>query len=63
MYEEYVSMRFLFLLPFPVAVFLAGAALADCLDGVLAMVANDGMRCWRWCVCVLFCCVENEGAL
>jgi hypothetical protein len=39
MYEEYVSTRFFDLVLFPpVAAFLAGAAFADCLEGVLAMV-------------------------
>jgi hypothetical protein len=46
MYEEYVSVRFFFLVP-PVAAFLG--ALADCLDGVLAMVLFvDNDRELRW---------------
>jgi hypothetical protein len=40
MYEEYDSTRFL-LFPLVVAAFFVGAAFADCLDGVLAMVADE----------------------
>jgi hypothetical protein len=39
MYDEYDSTRFL-LLPLVVAAFLVGAAFADCLDGVLAMITD-----------------------